>query len=309
MKKSKLFILVATLFMSLNVQAQSMDEEEAKSIITNVLQNNTEYLFADATKASPESAKTTSMEILFEQLQQFLSSNNVQDKAIGETIMSQNVNCVFLKRGDKHRAFAYVAKADIKEATGLKAVAKEPEPEPEIDIVQTEPKNDSEPVSPEATVTEPVREENAVVSDNGNETIIEVKNDVVEEVIDDASQLDFLFEDDQISELEEPTISTESYTRQEVLSDILRASNLTQLQIVLTHYKKLGAVITFDRYQKLSDPAPYYVVIHDKKGNVVAMLSPGRKSRTNLWNDKTVKIEDYAGLGYGAIAFKLAKLK
>ena len=292
MKKSKkLIIIAATLLLSLNVHAQIMDKAEADAIILPVLQNNTEYLYNDATKSSQENAKQEAMELLSGNVQQFLQQAGVTDQTILNELMSQHTQSVFMARGDKIRCFVYVSKAQVREVAGITVIG-DPEPEHKPDTLPVVVPEEKVVTAPETTgISEP-------------EEIVESKND------DGTSFGNGGFEDfGEEDELVDEKVAIEIYTKQEVMNDILRTADLKQLQIVLGHYKKQGAVLTYDRYQKISDPAPYYVVIHDKKGNIVAILSPGRKSRTNLWNNKTVSVDDYAGLGYGAIAFKLAKLK
>lgn len=315
MKKSKqLIIITATFLLSLNVHAQTMDKAEANAIIANVVQHNTEYIFSDATRSSQENAKQDAMELLSNNVQLFLEKTGVSDQTIINELMSQHANCVFMKRGDKDRAFVYIAKSSIKEVAGIKETEEvkkdeilpvsNPEPEQKETVIAELPET-AGTAEPESVTAEPesVTAEPESVTDQ-REIIIKSKNDNAE-TFEDGGFEDF----DEEDELIDTKVATETYTKQEVMNDILRTADLKQLQIVMGHYKKQGAVLSYDRYQKIADPASYYVVIHDKKGNIVAILSPGRKSRTNLWNNKSVRIEDYAGLGYGAIAFRLAKLK
>ena len=91
----------------------------------------------------------------------------------------------------------------------------------------------------------------------------------------------------------------------EVISGILSLSTLQELGVYLPEKQKNGDIIHYDSYRSLPDPAAYYLVVCDKYGNIVAVLSPGRDIRSNLKTHQPDKADNYKN--YKIIGFRMTK--
>lgn len=66
--------------------------------------------------------------------------------------------------------------------------------------------------------------------------------------------------------------------------------------------KTEGKIKSYARYSALNNPDNYYLVIYNKEGKVVAVLTPGTERR-NVKTNKTDSVKNYSGCG--AIGFEL----
>jgi hypothetical protein len=72
----------------------------------------------------------------------------------------------------------------------------------------------------------------------------------------------------------------------------------------LKELKNQGKVESYARYQKLTRPEDNFLVIYNRQGQVVAVLSPGT-NRTNVKTGKADDIKNYDNNDCGAIGFSV----
>ena len=99
--------------------------------------------------------------------------------------------------------------------------------------------------------------------------------------------------------------STTKSNEADIIAGILSLGTIQELGRYLPEKQKSGDIIHYDNYRSLSDPAAYYLVVCDKSGKIVAVLSPGRDVRTNLKTNQTDKADNYNN--YKIIGFRLTK--
>lgn len=299
MKKIKLFLAVAAMFVPFFAQAQSVEPEMGREMINGILSNCNDYLFADCTMDSEEIALDKAMQELQSTVRTYLQDNNVKaakaEKILSE-VMTYSPERITFKRNDKFRAFVYVAKSSVdsvavkyvKGGIGNKNVQEAPAAQ---SIAET--------VAAEQPVAEPVQEV--------------VQEPVDEEVQSPATNDEGVYTDDEeegndegvVTTLEKMINEVSSLNKKQILALLKTISTLDDFQTYMAALKLSGVVGEYDKYQKISDPAAYYIVIYDRKGDVKALLSPGRQTRTNLLTDKQDQVDYYKG--YAAIGFRLLK--
>lgn len=299
MKKIKLFLAVAAMFVPFFAQAQSVEPEMGREMINGILSNCNDYLFADCTMDSEEIALDKAMQELQSTVRTYLQDNNVKaakaEKILSE-VMTYSPERITFKRNDKFRAFVYVAKSSVdsvavkyvKGGIGNKNVQEAPAAQ---SIAET--------VAAEQPVAEPVQEV--------------VQEPVDEEVQSPATNDEGVYTDDEeegndegvVTALEKMINEVSSLNKKQILALLKTISTLDDFQTYMAALKLSGVVGEYDKYQKISDPAAYYIVIYDRKGDVKALLSPGRQTRTNLLTDKQDQVDYYKG--YAAIGFRLLK--
>ena len=99
--------------------------------------------------------------------------------------------------------------------------------------------------------------------------------------------------------------STSKSNETDIIAGVLSLGTIQELGRYLPEKQKSGDIIHYDSYRSLSDPAAYYLVVCDKSGKIVAVLSPGRDVRTNLKTNQTDKADNYNN--YKIIGFRLTK--
>lgn len=99
--------------------------------------------------------------------------------------------------------------------------------------------------------------------------------------------------------------STAKSNETDIIAGVLSLGTIQELGRYLPERQKSGDIIHYDSYRSLSDPAAYYLVVCDKSGKIVAVLSPGRDVRTNLKTNQTDKADNYNN--YKIIGFRLTK--
>ena len=99
--------------------------------------------------------------------------------------------------------------------------------------------------------------------------------------------------------------STAKSNETDIIAGVLSLGTIQELGRYLPEKQKSGDIIHYDNYRSLSDPAAYYLVVCDKSGKIVAVLSPGRDVRTNLKTNQTDKADNYNN--YKIIGFRLTK--
>jgi hypothetical protein len=72
----------------------------------------------------------------------------------------------------------------------------------------------------------------------------------------------------------------------------------------LKELKDQGKVTTYARYQKLTRPEDHFLVVYNRQGQVVAILSPGT-SRTNVKTGEADDLKNYDNNNCGAIGFSV----
>lgn len=305
MKKIKLFLAVAAMFVPFFAQAQSVEPEMGREMINGILSNCNDYLFADCTMDSEEIALDKAMQELQSTVRTYLQDNNVKtakaDKILSE-VMTYSPERITFKRNDKFRAFVYVAKSSVdsvavkyvKGGIGNKNVQETPAA-PSI----------AETVAAEQPVTEPVQESVQEPVEEAQEPVTNDEDVYTDDEVADSAEEEGDDKEETITAIQKLINDVSSLNKKQILALLKTISTLDDFQKYMAAFKLSGVVGEYDKYQKISDPAAYYILIYDRKGDVKALLSPGRQTRTNLLTDKQDQVDYYKG--YAAIGFRLLK--
>ncbi len=100
----------------------------------------------------------------------------------------------------------------------------------------------------------------------------------------------------------EAGLSTVQLVWPEAVTTLAAYTDYYKMADKLKELKGAGKVATYDRYQKLTKPENYYLVIYNRQGQVVAILSPGTQ-RTNVKTGKPDDLKNFNGNDCGAIGF------
>jgi len=86
------------------------------------------------------------------------------------------------------------------------------------------------------------------------------------------------------------------------VEEMASCTEYNQLETKLEAEKQAGHIRHYALYGKLSNPQPYYLIIFNKAGKVVAVLSKGA-NRVNVKTGKPDSVDNYSGCG--AIGFSV----
>lgn len=106
----KICLLLAFLIPLAGLKAQ--DKMTPKEKITQVLQSEEEFLYADQTCATVEQALERAQTILMREVEAYLKQSGEDGEVVKGTVTEQMVT-ITVQRGDKYRAFVYVNKANL----------------------------------------------------------------------------------------------------------------------------------------------------------------------------------------------------
>ena len=90
----------------------AQDELTPKELITQVMQSEEDYLYADQTCATVEQALERAQSILMREVEAYLMESGEDSEIVKGTITEQMVT-ITIQRGDKYRAFVYVNKSEL----------------------------------------------------------------------------------------------------------------------------------------------------------------------------------------------------
>lgn len=88
----------------------------------------------------------------------------------------------------------------------------------------------------------------------------------------------------------------------EAVGMIAACTKYSDMSAKIKSLKDEGKIKSYARYAALSDPNKCYLVIYNKEGKVVAVLTPGTERR-NVKTNKVDSVKNYSGCG--AIGFEL----
>ncbi len=106
----KICLLMAFLIPLAMLKAQ--DKMTPKEKITQVLQSEEEFLYADQTCATVEQALERAQTILMLEVEAYLKQSGEDGEVVKGTVTEQMVT-ITVQRGDKYRAFVYINKANL----------------------------------------------------------------------------------------------------------------------------------------------------------------------------------------------------
>lgn len=107
----KKICLILILLMTIKA-IYAQDELTPKEIITQVMQSEDDYLYADQTCATAEQALERAQNILMREVEAYLMESGEDSEIVKGTITGQMVT-ITIQRGDKYRAFVYVNKSEL----------------------------------------------------------------------------------------------------------------------------------------------------------------------------------------------------
>ena len=88
----------------------------------------------------------------------------------------------------------------------------------------------------------------------------------------------------------------------ETVTNLATYTDYYEMADKLKEMKSAGKIKTYARYQKLKNPESYYLVIYNREGKVLGILSPG-VNRTNVATGLPDDLKNYDGSDCGAIGF------
>lgn len=269
---SKLNFFVFLLLISLVGTIFAQSGEDGKARINQVKRDNKNYIFGDQTAATEEEALQLAMAELQENLNIY-TEDMTQGTVEVVVELIKEVATITITRGDQYRAFVYVKKPETKEAEKNTTNEKNPgKKAPTQTKGQTPPSpSPTEVATPEPT-PKPTTEQPIVTT----------------------------------SPAETTPVTGTKHTASQVIAEITKFSTIKELGEYLPAQYKNGAVSHYNEYSQLLQPEAYYLVACDKQtGRIVAVLSPGRDTRTNLKTRQKDKMENYRNCKI--IGFQLAK--
>lgn len=269
-KKQILLLLFSVCLSVISVVAQSTVESKAK--IDSVLRNHDSYVYGDITSSNEDKALIQSMNLLAKEIQTYVKDvDSSQDELIMGLVTKEAIK-ITMMRGDQYRAFVYIKKS-------------------QLDSIESTLSSQS--LLTERTINVPTQSE-----------AISVEKE--EKQSKEASVIPYTAEPQQKPSTAEQQTRPVMRKNQDVISEVLSISNIKELGIFLPAQLKSGRISHYDKYQSLTEPSAYYLVVCDSKnGNIIAVLSPGRDERTNLKTQQKSSINTY--LNHKIIGFRLSK--
>lgn len=102
----------------------------------------------------------------------------------------------------------------------------------------------------------------------------------------------------------EGTPTTANQAWPEAVTTLVAYTDYYKMADKLKELKQQGKVTNYARYQKLQHPEDHFLVVYNRQGQVVALLSPG-SSRTNVKTGKADDLKNYDNNECGAIGFSV----
>ena len=168
MKMNKICLILMLFIPFLGVKAQ--ENMTPKEKITQVMQSEEDFLYADQTCTTMEQALERAQAILMHEVDAYLKQSG-EDGEVVKGIVTEQMVTVTVQRGDKYRAFVYINKANLNSANQNAPVEKATVTEqvvvtePVIIPVPSTPKEDvvkeEEIVQPVETVT-PIQQDDVL---------------------------------------------------------------------------------------------------------------------------------------------------
>ena len=106
----KTLLVIGLLLPILNIYAQ--DELTPKEQITQVMQSEESYIYADQTCTTVDQALERAQSILMREVEAYLKQSG-EDGEVVKGIVTEQMVTITVQRGDKYRAFVYVNKSSL----------------------------------------------------------------------------------------------------------------------------------------------------------------------------------------------------
>lgn len=89
----------------------------------------------------------------------------------------------------------------------------------------------------------------------------------------------------------------------EVIDELLVLNNFAVMKRRLAELKNEGKILSYKKYSELDNPEQYYLIVFDKQGKILAVLTKGGK-RKNLRTRSYDAISNYKGCGAVGVKIK-----
>ncbi len=108
----KKIVLLFVLVLPIAAVLKAQEETSSKDRITQVLQSEENFLYADQTCATVEQALQRAQDILMREVEAYIQQSGEDGEVVKGAVTEQMVT-VTVQRGDKYRAFVYISKAEL----------------------------------------------------------------------------------------------------------------------------------------------------------------------------------------------------
>ncbi len=140
-------------------------EQTAKEQISQILQKENEFLYADQTCATAEQALQKARDILNREIEAYLKQDSSDIEVVKGTI-TDKVVAITVSRGDKYRAFVYIDKNGLGTFNENLSPKAQKQEQPQTNTTQSNPKpaenvaelNGTHTVTPEPVITTKAQE-------------------------------------------------------------------------------------------------------------------------------------------------------
>lgn len=89
----------------------------------------------------------------------------------------------------------------------------------------------------------------------------------------------------------------------DVIDELLALNNFAAMKQRLAELKNEGKILSYKKYSELDNPEQYYLIVFDKQGKILAVLTQGGK-RMNLRTRSYDAISNYKGCGAVGVKIK-----
>lgn len=89
----------------------------------------------------------------------------------------------------------------------------------------------------------------------------------------------------------------------EVIDELLVLNNFAAMKQRLPELKNEGKILSYKKYSELDNPEQYYLIVFDKQGKILAVLTKGGK-RKNIKTSGYDAISNYKGCGAVGVKIK-----
>lgn len=248
--------------------ASATDNNDIKKEI-NKIKKNSQYIYAESTASTEEEARLFAEEVLLDEINSWVDGQRKYRNKPNLVVNNKKEMWVSMSmpRGNMYRFFVYVKKSDII------------------------PGENSQILTAET---------NKYVSDNNENMNVTSYNDVKRVEYSDTATDREPSEKTLVTVTEKAETSnmleTVNITVPPVINEIAGHRDYTEMASMIMDMKKAGKIKKYGRIKSLDNPDLYYMFVYNKKGEVVAVLTPG-KERFNIFNGNPDSLSNYKGCG------------
>lgn len=267
----------AAIVLSLLLFIPSLEAQNNKKI--NNIKRSSQYIYAEATMATPEEAYQLAHEQLILYVKEYAKDKKeLSDNTLSIRNISGKCDSIMLQRGEMYKVFLYVRKADISDAANL-------------------------------TVLVADNADNAVSVENGWSPDLTKKDDKRKKNADRK-------QDNETAPIPQATLAQEGNPdlslkltkswQQNVIDRLLDAASFSEARALLSQMlTKEFKIKQYGRPAECRDVEKAFWLIGDAQGKVVTVLGPGKESRTDFRKLVKSNLENYSD--YDAVWFTLSK--